>query len=164
MKLNEKLSFWITSIILAFFFLEGVAVKPIFAQTAEQTANPASTIDGDFNDVIQIPNQNNVQNTNINEFNVPNYPLDNPIYTPANTENDWGFNMSVGLNTLDSSNVTVYLGVIYQPGRSNSHQIRMERLKKETQLLEVQQQIAEAQLQQIQQQISEAERQLQQLQ
>lgn len=134
------------------------------AQSTEQNANPSSSVEGDFNNVFQVPNQNNAQNSNVNEFNVPNiYPLDNPIYTPPNPENDFGFNMSVGVNTLDASNVTVYFGLIYQPGRTNAHNYRMERLKTETELLGVQKEIAEAELQLLQQKIRAAELKLQNL-
>ncbi len=106
--------------------------------------------------MFQTPSQNNAQNRNINEFNVP-------INTPINTENDFGFNMSVGVNTLNASNVTVYFGLIYQPGQTDSHNTRMDRLKKETEILEVQRQIAEAQLQHLHQKIAEQEIRLQRL-
>lgn len=138
--------------------------SPALAQVADQSVTPSSTIDGDFNNVFQTPNQNNAQNSNINEFNVPNiYPLDHPIHTPVNTENDFGFNLSAGVNTLDASNLTFYLGIIYHPGRSDAHEQRMSRLNKETEVLEIQRQIAEAQLQRLRQEISKAERQLQEL-
>ncbi|MBD2296934.1 hypothetical protein H6G06_26530 [Anabaena sphaerica FACHB-251] len=139
--------------------------KPAFSQSSQQNTNSDSQVNGDFNNVFQIPNQNNAQNSNINEFNFPNiYPLNHSINTPVNTENDFGFNMSVGVNTLDAANVTVYLGFIFQPGRTNSHKIRMQRIIKETELLETQKKIAEGQLQLIQKQITEAELRLQKLQ
>ncbi len=53
-----------------------------------------------------------------------------------NTENDFGFNISAGVNTVDANNVTVYIGFIFQPGRTNSHKIRMQKIIKETELLE----------------------------
>ncbi|NES23074.1 MAG: hypothetical protein F6K41_30185 [Symploca sp. SIO3E6] len=158
----KKLAIILISSSLALLTSEALLRTPAFTQSAQQNANTDSTVDGDFNNVIQVPNQNNAQNSNINEFNFPNiYPLDNPIHTPVNTENDFGFNLSLGMNTLDASNVTLYLGIIYQPGRTRSHQTRMNRLSKETELLEAQRQIAEAQLQLLQQQITEAEIRLQ---
>ena len=136
-------------------------IAPALAQTAEQGANTDSHIEGDFNDVVQIPNQNNNQNRNINNIEFPDsYPLDNPIYTPPNLENDLGFNMSVGVNTLDAANLTIYLGLIYQPGRTKAHQIRMRKIERETELLQAQKQIVEAELQRLQQQIRSAEKQL----
>ncbi|MDP5338393.1 MAG: hypothetical protein NWQ28_07425 [Nodularia sp. (in: cyanobacteria)] len=60
-------------------------------------------------------------------------------------------------DTLDAKNVTVYMGLIFQPGRTTSHKVRMNRINKETELLEVQKQIAEARLRLIQKQINEAE-------
>ena len=165
--LNKSVTLF-TATTLTFLIAEILIINPVISQSAQQNADPSSTVDGDFNNVFQLPNQNNAQNnaqtSNINEFNVPNIlPLDNPLHTPVNTENDFGFNMSVGINTLDASNVTVYLGLIYHPGRTNSHQARMARLSKETELLDVQRQIAEAELQLLQQQIEEAEIKLQRL-
>ena len=161
----KKLAIILTSSSLIILISEALVATPAFPQSAQQSANTDSTVSGDFNNVIQVPNQNNAQNSNINEFNFPNiYPLDNPIHTPINTENDFGFNLSLGMNTLNASNVTLYLGVIYQPGRTHSHQARMSRLSKETELLEAQRKIAAAELQLLQQQITEAEIRLQQLQ
>lgn len=168
----SKYSRIITSTSLALIVLESLVVLPVFPQSAQQDANTNSTVDGDFNNVLQVPNQNNAQNSNINEFNIPNiYPLDNPLNTPVNTENDFGFNMSVGVNTLDTSNVTVYFGVIYQPGRTNSHRVRMtylnqqtELLEKQTELLESQRQIAQTRLQLLQNELEETELRLQRLQ
>ncbi len=154
--MSKKLIKGIVPNVLALLFVEPFLIQPAFSQSSQQTAEPASNIDGDFNNVFQNPSQNNAQNSNINEFNVP-------INTPVNTENDFGFNMSVGVNTLDASNVTVYFGLIYQPGRTDSHNTRMDHLKKETEILEVQRQIAEAQLQQLHQQIAEQEIRLQRL-
>ncbi len=146
------------------FFSETLGAKLVFCQTPLQSSQPSSTVEGNFNNIFQTPNQNNAQNSNINELEIPNiYPLDNPIYTPPNPENDFGFNMSVGVNTLDASNVTVYFGLIFQPGRTNSHNLRMQRLQKETELLDTQKQIAEAELQLLRQQITEAEIKLQNL-
>jgi hypothetical protein len=150
--------------ILYLLISEVLVNKPAFSQSAEQNTKSDSQVTGDFNNVFQTPNQNNAQNSNVNEFNFPNiYPLNHSINTPVNTENDLGFNMSAGVNTLDANNVTVYLGLIFQPGRTDSHKIRMQKIIKETELLETQKKIAEAQLQLIQKQISEAELRLQQL-
>ncbi len=140
---------------------ELLAARPIAAQS-EQTLNQDSAIgnNSSFNNV----NQNALQNQN--EVRFPDrvvYPLDYPIYTPVNTENDFGFNFSAGVNTLDSSNVTLFVGFIFQPGRTASHQARMERLRKETALLEVQKQTMEAQLSLLQKQVEEAELRLQRL-
>ncbi|WP_414551852.1 hypothetical protein [Anabaena sp. CCY 0017] len=153
----RKLTILLPTAILNFFIAETLVNQPAFSQ---QTTNSDSTVDGNFNNVFQTPNQNNAEN--ITELNVPAIrPLDHPITTPVNTENDFGLNMSVGMNTLDANNLTVYMGLVFQPGRTNSHKIRMNRINKETELLEVQKQIAEARLYLIQKQISEAELKLQ---
>ncbi|GAX38719.1 hypothetical protein [Nodularia sp. NIES-3585] len=152
----------LTTAIINLLIAEMLVNKPAYSQLGQNT-NSESAVNGDFNNVFQLPNQNNAEN--ITEFNVPNiYPLDHPINTPVNTENDFGLNMSVGVNTLDANNLTVYMGLIFQPGRTNSHKVRMNRINKETELLEVQKQIAEARLQLLQTQISEAEIRLQGLQ
>ncbi|WP_404790567.1 hypothetical protein [Altericista sp. CCNU0014] len=107
-------------------------------------------------------NQNNVnQNANQNQNIVNNpdrivYPLDGNFYTPVNTENDFGFNFSAGVNTLDSSNVTLYVGVIFQPGRTADHKARMNRLRKETEILEVQKKTLEARLLLLEKQVKDA--------
>jgi hypothetical protein len=143
--------------------------KKVDAQSANFNNSQPSTNNGSNNLNEPLANQNNAQNKT--EFNVPNiYPLNNPINTPVNTENDFGFNMSAGVNTLDSNNVTVFLGVVYHPGRSEDHKARMNRLRKETEYLETQKQATSAQLQVnsaqlelIQKQIAEAELRLQKL-
>jgi hypothetical protein len=149
----------------AIFMVEELAeIKESFAQTAQQNSSPNSTIGNtsDNNLVIQTPNQNNAQNRN--EINIPNiYPLPNYLQTPVNTENDFSLNMSMGVNTLDANNVTVYLGLLFQPGRTEDHNYRMQRLKKESDYLETQKKVAEHQLQLLQKQIAEAELRLQQL-
>jgi hypothetical protein len=78
-----------------------------------------------------------VQNANV--INIPSTtisPLQNSLITPVNTENDFGFNASLGINTLDSANTTVFLGVIFQPGRTDDHNTRMAKIRKETEVLE----------------------------
>jgi len=152
---------------LVLLISQALVIAPVASQTVEQTSTPTSTIspNSDANVVIQSPQQNNAQNRNVNEISFPNiYPLNNAINTPVNTENDFGFNMSLGINTLDAANVTVYLGFILQPGRTDYHNVRMARLRKETELLESQRQVTQAQLQVLQKQIAEAEVRLQRLQ
>ena len=73
------------------------------------------------------------------------------MVSPPNTENNFGFNLSVGVN---QSKATVYLGVIFQPGRTNAHQTRMQYLEKQIEFLEVQTQVAEAKLIQLQRKTS----------
>jgi hypothetical protein len=116
-----------------------------------------------FNQVLQSNPQVPVSsNTSVNVPNI--YPLQNLPNAFVNTENDFGMNLSVGVNTLDASNVTVYLGFIYQPGRSDDHRARMSRLRKETELLEVQKKNMEANLTLLQKQIEEANLRLQKIQ
>ncbi len=138
-------------------------IKKVDAQSATFNNTPSATNNGDNNLNEQLANQNNAQNKT--EVDIPNiYPLNYPINTPVNTENDFGFNMSAAVNTLDSNNVTVFLGVGYHPGRSEDHKARMNKLRKETEYLESQKQASSAQLQLIQKQIAEAELRLQKLQ
>ncbi len=138
-------------------------INKVDAQSATFNNNPSATTNGDNNINEQLSNQNNAQNKT--EINVPNiYPLNYPINTPVNTENDFGFNMSAAVNTLDSSNVTVFLGVVYHPGRTEDHTARMNKLRKETEYLEAQKQATAAQLQLLQKQVAEAELRLQKLQ
>lgn len=112
-------------------------------------------------------NQNNVNQNTLQNQNVVNFPervispLDYAIYTPPNTENDFGFNMSVGVNTLDASNVTLYFGLIFQPGRTANHKARMANLLKQTELLELEKVEKENQLKLLELQIEEAELRLQ---
>jgi hypothetical protein len=158
------------SITLCFYFLvillsESLLITPALAQTATQNNTPNSTIgtNSDANVVNQISPQQNAQNRN--EINFPNiYPLNYPINTPVNTENDLGFNLSAAINTLDANNITVFLGLIYQPGRTASHNAMMARLRSETELLEAQKQLTQTQLQLLQKQVAEAELRLQRLQ
>lgn len=131
---------------------------PARAQSSGQTTTTSSGITGDFNNVIQIPNQNNAQSNSSNS-NINN-PIFNNIYplnTPANAEDDFSFNMSVGF----SDDVTVSVGLLYQPGRTRAHQARMRHLSEQTDLLTTQKEIAEAELQLLQVQIQAAEQQLQ---
>lgn len=139
---------------LTFLVLNQLLCVSAVAQVDQSATNDSS--------IGNNSNQNNVnQNANQNQ-NVINYPdhiispLDSNFYTPVNTENDFGFNFSAGVNTLDSSNVTLYMGVIFQPGRTASHNARMIRLRKETEILEVQKQTLEARLLLLQKQVKEA--------
>lgn len=110
-------------------------------------------------------NQGNAQNSisNNQQVNYPGIPLNPVIQNPVNTENDFGLNLGAGVNTLDSRNVTVYLGITYQPGRTDDHNARMAKLKSETQLLESQRNATQTQLQLLKQQVAEQEIRLQRL-
>ncbi len=57
------------------------------------------------------------------------------------------------MNTLDASNAIVYLGIIFQPGRTEDHNLRMSRLQKETEIIETQNKIMEGNLTLLQKQI-----------
>ncbi len=154
---------WLTSLFLG--GTETYLHNFVVAQTATINNTPNSTIgtNSDANVVNQIAPQQNAQTRN--EINFPNiYPLNTPIHTPVNTENDFGLNLSAAVNTLDSNNVTVFLGLIFQPGRTDSHRARMAKLRSETEVLDTQRQISQAQLQLLQKQIAEAELRLQRMQ
>jgi hypothetical protein len=117
------------------------------AQTASQNSSIGSNSSGNT-----IP-QNNQQTSIV----YPNIPLNPVIQNPVNTENDFGFNFGGGINTLDGRNVTLYLGVTYQPGRTDDHNVRMAKLRSETQLLESQKQSTQTQLELLKQQVAEQE-------
>jgi hypothetical protein len=144
------------------------AGMPTMAQTTNN--NQPTTVGANSNNnlIDNRPVQNansNTGNANSNSINIPNiYPLPNSILTPVNTENDFGFNASVGLNTLDSANVTMYVGVIFQPGRTDDHNQRMAKIRKETEVLESNKKLAQAQLNLLEQQIAETKFRLQQAQ
>jgi hypothetical protein len=127
--------------IVALVILPRGSIEPILAQSTEQSTTSNSSVSGDLNNVIQIPNQNNAQNFNSNEID---FSYIAPLVAPPNTENDFGFNLSIG---VDSSQATVYMGVIFQPGRTEAHQTRIEYLERQIELLEIQAKIAEAKLQ-----------------
>ena len=127
------------------------------AQTSTQTSTVGNSSSG--NTVQQSNPQNNQQIT------FPNiYPLNPTINNPVNTENDLGINLGAAVNTLDSRNVTIYLGIIYQPGRTDDHNARMAKLRSETQLLESQRQSTQSQLQLLKLQVVEQETRLRQMQ
>ena len=119
-----------------------VSIPPAVAQDAAQDARTNSQVEGDRNNVIQIPNQNNAQSNNSNEVDI-NVTRIAPLVSPPNTENDLGFNFSVGVN---SSETTFYMGLIYQPGRSHVHNKRIEHLDRQIKMLEVQTKLAETKL------------------
>jgi hypothetical protein len=125
-----------------------------------QTANLNSTVGSNStgNNVIQTSPQTTQQ------VNFPNIPLSPVIQNPINTENDFGLNLGGAVNTLDGRNMTLYLGITYQPGRTDDHNIRMAKLKSETQLLESQKQTTQAQLQLLKQQVAEQELRLRRIQ
>jgi hypothetical protein len=113
--------------------------SPVAAQTSNQTSTVGNDSSGN---TVQ---QSNPQNNQVITF--PNiYPLNPSIQNPVNTENDFGLNFGAALNTLDSRNVTLYVGFVYQPGRTNDHNMRMARMRSETQLIESQKAISQAQL------------------
>jgi hypothetical protein len=118
-----------------------------------QTANQNSTVGDNSigNNVIQTSPQNTQQVT------FPSIPLSPVIQNPINTENDFGLNLGGAVNTLDGRNMTLYIGITYQPGRTDDHNFRMAKLKSETQLLESQKQTTQAQLQLLKQQVAEQE-------
>ena len=124
------------------------------AQSAQQSVSPSTSVTGDFNNVIQVPNQNNAQNSNTNN---PVFNNISPIVTPANAEDDFSFNLAVGF----SNDVIVSMGLLFQPGRTRSHQARMRQIAQQTDLLNAQKEIAEAELRLLQIQIKEAKQRLQ---
>lgn len=108
----------------------------------------------------QTNQNNNLSNggqNNSQQFNniYPNIPLSPVIQNPVNTENDFGVNLGGALNTYDGRNVTLYLGVTYQPGRTDDHNARMAKLKSETEFLESQKYAAQTQLELLKQQVVE---------
>ncbi len=146
----------------------GVVGTSVHAQTSNITNNQPGTIGANSNNNVIAPTSN--QNANQNQsnpnniINVPNiYPLQTPLVAPVNTENDFGLNFSLGMNTLDARNMTAFIGVIYQPGRTDSHLARMNRLNKETAILEQQKRLLEAQVSLLQQQAEEARLRVEQL-
>jgi hypothetical protein len=136
---------------------------------AQTTTNSTSTVTdtGGFqNSVIQAnPQNSNNQNgqSNSQSITYPNIPLSPVIQNPINTENDFGLNLGGALNTYDGRNMTLYLGITYQPGRTDDHNARMAKLKSETQVLEAQKQITQTQLQLLKQQVAEQEIRLQRM-
>ncbi|PAX59637.1 hypothetical protein [Brunnivagina elsteri] len=152
--------------VLVTLILPAVSNYPAYSQTANSNQSTTVGENSTFNQVMQSNPQIPVNNTNNNSTNINNpnrYPLNYLPNAYVNTENDFGFNLSAGVNTLDAANITVYLGIIYQPGRTEDHNLRMSRLRKETELLESQKRTMEANLNLIQKQIDEATIRLQNL-
>lgn len=146
------------SAIVASSLTIGTAVQ---AQTTSPS-NQTSTIGNDSpgNTVVQT----NPQNNNSQTVNYPYIPLAPNIQNPVNTENDFGINFGGALNTYDGRNMTLYLGITYQPGRTDDHNARMAKLKSETALLESQKQTAQMQLELVKKQVAEQELRLKRLQ
>jgi hypothetical protein len=150
--------------VLVTLILQAASNYPAYSQTANSNQSTSVGDDSTFNQIMQSNPQIPINNTNNNSTNINNrYPLNYLPNAYVNTENDFGFNLSAGVNTLDAANVTVYLGIIYQPGRTEDHNLRMVRLRKETELLESQKRTMEANLNLIQKQIDEAKIRLQNL-
>jgi hypothetical protein len=153
--------------VLVALILSDASSYPAYSQTANSNQSTSVGENSTFNQVMQSNPQIPINTTNNNSTNINNpniYPLNYLPNAYVNTENDFGFNLSAGVNTLDAANMTVYLGIIYQPGRTEDHNLRMSRLRKETELLESQKRTMEANLNLIQKQIDEATMRLQNLQ
>jgi hypothetical protein len=160
----------VKSLSTALLIISGLLVGSSLAQAQTTTTSAPSTSignDGFQNSVIQANPQNTIganQNQNTNNFVYPSIPLSPVIQNPINTENDFGLNLGGALNTLDGRNITLYLGITYQPGRTDDHNARMAKLKSETQLLEAQRQTTQTQLDFLKKQVTEQELRLKRLQ
>jgi hypothetical protein len=132
------------------------------AQTSTQNT---TILENGFQNLVVPNNNQNSQNGQVNNQNItyPNIPLSPVIQNPINTENDFGLNLGGALNTYDGRNVTLYLGITYQPGRTDDHNARMAKLRSETQILESQRQITQTQLELLKQQVAEQEMRLQRM-
>jgi hypothetical protein len=129
--------------------------------TSNSTQNAPVGNNSNGNTVVQTNPQNNQNNSQ--QVNYPSIPLSPVIQNPVNTENDFGLNLGAALNTIDGRNTTIYLGITYQPGRTDDHNARMAKLKSETQVLESQKQITQTQLELLKQQVAEQEMRLQRM-
>jgi hypothetical protein len=126
---------------------------PIFDGSNGGQANGNAVNQGN----AQTSQNNSTGQTNSQQIIYPNIPI-NPVFqSPVNTENDLGINLGGAINTLDGRNVTIFLGITYQPGRTDDHNARMAKLKSETQLLESQRNATQTQLQLLKQQVTEQE-------
>jgi hypothetical protein len=140
------------------------------AQTAGSSTQTFTVGEGAVNNTNNQSNtnqNNNLSNggqSNTQSINYPYIPLSPNIQNPVNTENDFGLNFGGALNTYDGRNTTLYLGITYQPGRTDDHNARMAKLKSETQLLESQKQTTQAQLELLKKQVAEQELRLQRMQ
>jgi hypothetical protein len=140
------------------------------SQAQTNNSNQGLTVgDGAFNNAANQSNtnqNNNLSNgglSNNQQFNYPSIPIVPVIQNPINTENDFGFNFGGAANTLQGNNMTFYVGITYQPGRTDDHNARMAKLKSETALLESQKYAAQTQLQLLKQQVAEQELRLQRM-
>ncbi len=156
------------SLSTAALIISGLLVGSSIAQAQTTTTSTPSTSignDGFQNSVIQANPQNTIgANQNTNNIVYPSIPLSPVIQNPINTENDFGLNLGGALNTLDGRNITLYLGITYQPGRTDDHNARMAKLKSETQLLEAQRQTTQTQLDFLKKQVAEQELRLKRMQ
>jgi hypothetical protein len=155
-----------TVTLIASWLLTGSVTQ---AQTSSPSTQTSTVGDGSSgNTVVQTNPQNSNSQTNgqTNSQTIvyPSIPLSPTIQNPVNTENDFGLNLGGALNTLDGRNMTLYLGITYQPGRTDDHNARMAKLKSETQVLESQRQMTQAQLELLKKQVAEQELRLRRMQ
>ncbi|WP_373543254.1 hypothetical protein [Chamaesiphon sp.] len=153
----KKLS---TAALIISWLLVGTSISQ--AQTANSNQNSSVGDNSNGNTNAQTNQNNNLSNggqANSQQINnlYPNIPLSPVIQNPINTENDFGLNLGGALNTYDGRNMTLYIGITYQPGRTDDHNARMAKLKSETQILESQKQITQTQLELLKQQVVEQE-------
>lgn len=143
--------------LIVFGVLGGANISQAQIGEAVQNATIGDNSSGNIND--QNNQNNNLSNgqTNNQQITYPAIPLSPVIQNPVNTENDFGLNFGGALNTIDGRNATIYLGITYQPGRTDDHNARMAKLKSETQLLESQKQVTQSQLDLLKQQVAEQE-------
>ena len=132
---------------------------------AQNSTQNATIGENGFQNIIAPNNNQNSLTGQVNSQSItyPNIPLSPVIQNPINTENDFGLNLGGALNTYDGRNITLYLGITYQPGRTDDHNARMAKLRSETQILESQKQITQTQLQLLKQQVTEQELRLQRM-
>jgi hypothetical protein len=138
------------------------------AQTANSDQNSSVGDNSNGNTNAQTNQNNNLSNTGQTNtqqvnYNYPSIPLSPVIQNPINTENDFGLNFGGAANTLQGNNMTFYVGITYQPGRTDDHNARMAKLKSETQLLESQKQLTQTQLDMLKKQVAEQELRLQRM-
>jgi hypothetical protein len=146
--------------LIVFGVFGGANISQAQIGEAVQNSTIGDNSNGNIND--QNNQNNNLSNsgqTNNQQITItyPSTPLSPVIQNPVNTENDFGLNFGGALNTLDGRNATIYVGITYQPGRTDDHNARMAKLKSETQLLESQKQVAQSQLDLLKQQVAEQE-------
>ena len=150
---------------LALLVSEAFVARPAHSQTTRSNQSNQIGNSSNSNQIMQSNPQLSVTNSNVNEFNYPEvFPLNPPASAPVNTENNWGFNLSTAVNTLDASNVTVSFGVVFQPGRTENHNARMNYIQQRTETLEVKKKIMESNLSLLRKKIQEATLRVQNLQ